>query len=122
MSPLSRVGNGVWYTPGTCAEDRATLESDLSADTRPKTGQMPKGTALLVSAQFLAESDKLTDHLLSICAMGRSLWDRFATETTAIGTPGVVGSGWFWDFELMVESFGVDHFGLADRLVENGVR
>jgi hypothetical protein len=30
-------------------------ESDLSADTSPKTGQMPKGTALLFSAQFLVE-------------------------------------------------------------------
>ena len=78
---------------------------------------MLKGTA-----QFLAKSDKLTDCPISICAMGRSLWDGFATDMTAIGTPGVVRSGWFRDFELMVESFGVDHFGLADWLVENGVR
>ena len=83
---------------------------------------MLKGTALLHSAQFLAESDKLTDHLFSICAMGRSLRDRFATDTMAIGAPGVVRSGRFGDFELMVESFGVDHFGLAEWLVENGVR
>ena len=122
MSPLRRVEKGVWYTPGTCAEGKATLESDLSADTRPKTGQMLKGTALLHSAQFLAESDKLTERPKSIGAMGRSLWDRFATDTMAIGTPGVIGSGWFGDFELMVESFSVDHFGLADWLVENGVR
>ena len=54
--------------------------------------------------------------------MGRGLWDGFATDTMAIGAPGVVGSGRFWDFELMVDSFGVDHFGLADWLVENGVR
>ena len=83
---------------------------------------MPKGTAHLRSAQFLAESEKLTDCPISICAMGRSLLDGFATDMTAIGAPGVVGSGRFRDFELMVESFGVDHFGLADRLVEKGVR
>ena len=54
--------------------------------------------------------------------MGGSLLDGFATEMTAIGAPGVVGSGRFGDFELTVESFGIDHFGLADWLVENGVR
>ena len=54
--------------------------------------------------------------------MRGGLLDGFTTDPTAIGTPGVVGSGRFGDFKLMVESFGVDHFGLADRLVENGVR
>jgi hypothetical protein len=29
----------------------------------------------------------------------------------AISTPGVVGSGRFGDFELVVEGFGVHHFG-----------
>ena len=81
---------------------------------------MPKGTALLLSAQFLAESEKLTGQSISVCAMGSSLLNGFTADVAAIGTPGVIRSG-VGDLDLVVEGFGVDDFGLADGFVVEGV-
>ncbi len=80
MSPFRR--EAVWYTGGTRAEDRATLESDLSADTRPKPGQRELHRKMrlcsLVSALVLAQSEKLK------AAPG----DEVATRKAITGAPG----------------------------------
>lgn len=97
-------------------------ESDLSADTRPKTGQMPKGTALLHSAQFLAESGKLTDPSNSVCVIGGGFLNGFTADMAAISTPGVIRGRGVGGLDVVVEGFGIHDFGLADGLVVEGVR
>ena len=98
MSPLRRGDRKAWYTEVTHAEDRATLESDLSADMSPKTGQKPVWFCFLVSPCFLAKSDKLTLWPISVCGMGRALLKKgLVIEVQAIPTPGVILSGRFGD-------------------------
>ena len=54
--------------------------------------------------------------------MGSFLVDGFAIEVTAeAAAPGMIGGRHIGGFELMVQGFGVNHLGLADRFVENGV-
>jgi len=111
----------MYYNPAACAEDRATVESNRSADTRPKTGQGEQRSALFVPAQFLAKSEKLKARPLGALVMGRSLLKGFAVEVEAISTPGVVGSRGFRGLDLVIEGFGIDHFGLALGHVVDGV-
>ena len=82
---------------------------------------MLKGTALLLSAQFLAESDKLTGESISGCAMGGGFLNGFTADVAAIGTPGVIRGWGLGGFELVVEGFGVHDIGLADGHVVDGV-
>lgn len=67
----------------------------------------------LVSALFLAESDKLTSQPISVCAMGSGLLDGFAIEMTAILTPGVVGSRRLGGVDVTIKGLGIHDFGLA---------
>jgi len=50
--PFERVDKKGWYTQDIRAEDRATLESDPSADTKPKTGQSGDRSALCFLPSF----------------------------------------------------------------------
>jgi hypothetical protein len=92
MSPLRRVDQEGDTLLALVREGTALPESNRSADPRPKTGQRLKGTALLLSAQFLVESDKLTGQSISICANRKGFLDGFTADVTAIGSPGVVGT------------------------------
>ena len=87
----------------------------------PKTGQMLKGTALLLSAQFLAESDKLKSRSISVCTIGRGFLDGFAVDVVAILVPRVVRSGGLGGFDLSIEGFGIDDFSLAGGFVVDGI-
>ena len=78
-------------------------------------------SALLVSAQFLAESDKLTHQPISVCAIGGSLLDRFAVEMMAVLAPRMVGRRGLGQLELVIEGLGIGYLRLAGWLVEDGV-
>jgi hypothetical protein len=72
-------------------------------------------------AQFLAESEKLICPPDSICVMGRSFWNGFAIEMFAIASPGMVSGGCPRGFDVVIEGLGIGNFGLARRLVVDGV-
>ena len=82
---------------------------------------MPKGTALLHSAQSLAESDKLKGEPNSVRAMGKGLLNRLSVEVLAIAAPGVIGSRRRRGLDVSIEGLGIDDFSLAGGLVEDGV-
>ena len=45
----------------------------------------------------------------------------FSSDGTGkVSTPGVVWGRWFRGSDLPIEGFGIDDFGLADGLVEDG--
>jgi len=52
---MAGVAQKAWYTDDTCAEDRATLESDLSAGTSVEDRAERRALCSLHSALFLAE-------------------------------------------------------------------
>ena len=88
---------------------------------RPKTGQSGDCSALLVTAQFLAESDKLEGRSILVCAIGRGFQDGFAIEMATILAPGVIQSWRLRDVDLAIQGFGIHDFSLAGGLVEDRV-
>lgn len=75
----------------------------------------------LFSVLFLAESEKLSQGVVSVCGIGRRLLDGFAIEMLSIPPPGVVSGRRPGGLELVIEGFAIGDFGLARRLVEDGV-
>ena len=75
----------------------------------------------MLFAQSLAESEKLTGQPKSVCAIGRGFVDGFAIEMMAILMPGVIRSRGLRGFDLPIEGFGIDDFGLSDGFVVEGV-
>ena len=54
--------------------------------------------------------------------MGSGLLNGFAIEmATEALSPGVIRGWWFGGVDVAVERLGIDDFGLADGLVEDGV-
>ena len=54
--------------------------------------------------------------------MGRALLNGFVVEVQTILAPWVILSGWLVGCQVVIEGFGIDDFGLAGGLVEDGVR
>jgi hypothetical protein len=75
----------------------------------------------LISAQFLAKSEKLKSQTGSVWVMGNSLLDGFAIEMMAIASPGVMRIGGLGGLDLVVEGFSIDDFCLADWAVVDGI-
>ena len=75
----------------------------------------------MLSAQSLAQGDKLSGQRILVCAFSSSGLDGLAIEMAAILTPGRV-SGWRpGGFELLIDGFAIGDVGLAGRLVVDSI-
>ena len=114
-----------WHTKNAFAhrEDRATLESDLSADTSAISwAETARICPFCFCPAFWLESDKLNLRTGLICAIGKDLLNGIAVKMLAIGTPGMIRGGRQWDLKNMVEVFGIHSLSLMRELFEDGVR
>jgi hypothetical protein len=75
----------------------------------------------LVSALFLAESEKLTGQPISVCAIGKGLVDGFTVDVAAIPTPGMISRRRLGGTDLVIEGFAIHNFSLAGRLLVDSV-
>jgi hypothetical protein len=100
----------------------ATLESDFERRHEAEDRAEPDRLCPLQSALFLAQSAKLKSQSTSVWAIEEGLLNGFAVEVATKGTPPGVIWGWgLGSSDLVVEGFGVDHLGLARRLMVDGV-
>jgi hypothetical protein len=97
------------------------VETDSSADTSAEDWAEQTPLCSLLSAQFLAESDKLIRRPISVWAIGSGFLEGFAAFGVAKLAPGVIWSRRFRGFDMAIEGLGIDDFSLADGLVEDGV-
>src|SRR3970282_2308650 len=122
MSPRRRGKEDRWYTGSARAEDRATLESDPSADTSAiNWAGTERFCPFCFCPVFWPESDKLIVGWGSIGAKGRDLRNGFAIEMGAIGPPRVVGCRRFGEWHSLVEMFGIHDLRLPSQLFVGGV-
>ena len=102
-------------------EDRATLESDPSADTRAKQrAGTERSCPFGFGPLFWRESEKLNLCRRSIPAMRDGFLNGLAVEVLTIRAPGMAGSGRLRN--RPVEGFGLHDFRLAGELFVGGVR
>jgi hypothetical protein len=116
----------VWYTPGIREEGTALEECNRSAtritDDRAEGCSQSWWPSDHLTLSEVGKSAKLNAPTRLICGMGSGFLDRFAVDMAAIGTPGVIRGRGLGVFDVVVEGFGIDDFGLADGLVVEGVR
>lgn len=75
----------------------------------------------LLSVLFLAASEKLTGQPDLVCTIGSTFRKGFAIEVFAITSPGMVRGRCPGGLDLVIERFGIGDYGLAWRLVVDGV-
>jgi hypothetical protein len=121
MSPLRGGITGYGKLKALVRRIEGTLESDFERRHEAEDWAERRSLCSLHSAQFLAESDKLSGQSISVCVIGRGFVDGFAIEMMAVLMPGVIRSWGLMGLDLSIEGFGIDNFSLAGGFVIDGV-
>ena len=75
----------------------------------------------ILSAQSLAQGDKLRGQPILVCAFSSSGLDGLAIEMATIGAPRVIGGRWPGGLDVVIEGLAIGDFSLARRLEEDRV-
>ena len=104
-------------------EDRATLESDPSADTRAiQRAGTERSCPFGFCPLFWWESEKLKLSRRSVIAMGDGILHGLTVEVLAISAPGMVGGRRFGCWELAIEGLAVHDLRLVRGCVVDSER